>query len=433
MRHCVDRCLAAGAGLRKLQICGALGWLAFGFTASATAQTAAAKAERDHAAGKPHRHVPKQAPARSAAAVTDPRGQLDAMPQRTAMLQRAEAELLRGDAAAAIESFDRAAMMLHAPDTEMGLVRAYMQAGEYRRALAFCAHTAGAHREAAAPGALYAWLLQAGGQNEQAQRTLKEALGRHPSDVVLLQAQATLATRQPVTNALLLAGSHRLAPQPVMQAGLPAPTNAARVVSSGVLLPTAAGAAQHALVPLHAVQDASALWLRNGLGQTTQAEVAQRFEDHGVALLRLLADLPVGDVDAALIAAPQDPFGGSPGYVVAFSNSASSDAAWPWLHAGFHGAAARSGDRPLGIDVPALSSGGLVLDSTGRLAGIALQGAQNKSVLLPISTLRSALPSASFSADATPTPASAAATRMSADKAYERALRWSLQVIAAQP
>ena len=427
----VDVRLRGGMALRKLMLCGAVTGLLLAFMPATQAQVQPAL--HDHAVNELHQHAHKKPAARSAAAVIDPRGQTGTMPQRTALLQRAEAELLRGDAAAAIDSFDRAAMMLHAPETEMGLVRAYLQAGEYRRALAFCAHTAGAHREAAAPAALYAWLLQAGGQNAQAHRTLSEALGRHPTDAVLLQTQAALAMPQPVTNVNLLDVPHRLAPQPVMQAGLPAPTDASRVVASGVLLPTITGAPQLALVPLHAVHDGAMLWLRNGLGHTTQAVVAQRFEDHGVALLRLLADLPVGGADAALMAAPQDPFAGSPGYVVTYSASASGDAAWPWLHAGFHGAAVRSGDRPLGIDVPALSSGGLVLDSAGRLAGIALQDAQNKGVLLPMSRLRAALPSTRFSAHASPSAAGATATRISADKAYEHALRWSLQVIAQQP
>ena len=55
--------------------------------------------------------------------------------------------------------------MLHAPDTEAAQVRAHMQAGDYRRALAFGAHAASAHRRDWPAGtALYAWLLQAGGQ-----------------------------------------------------------------------------------------------------------------------------------------------------------------------------------------------------------------------------------------------------------------------------
>lgn len=66
----------------------------------------------------------------------------------------AQAALQDKDKAAAA-TIERAAMMLHAPDTEMGLVRSYMQAGHYRRALAFCAHTAGVHREASVVAALW--------------------------------------------------------------------------------------------------------------------------------------------------------------------------------------------------------------------------------------------------------------------------------------
>ena len=101
------------------------------------------------------------------------------MREREALLAQAERELARGDAASAIGVLDRAAMMLHAADTEMALVRAYLQAGEYRRALAFCAHTAGAHRETAEPSALYAWLLHLGGQSAFARRTLAEARRAH--------------------------------------------------------------------------------------------------------------------------------------------------------------------------------------------------------------------------------------------------------------
>jgi tetratricopeptide (TPR) repeat protein len=365
---------------------------------------------------------------RSPSAVIDVRFDIDntAMVQeRSALLQRAEAELARGDSTAAIDNFDRAAMLLHAPDTEMGLVRAYMQAGEYRRALAFCAHTAGAHREAAAPGALYAWLLQAGGQNEFAQRTLTEALTRHPSHAVLLEAKAALANAQPETSVLLLDTPHRLAPFSVMQAAQAEPPATAKVVASGVLL----ASGQQALIPLHAVQDGATFWLRNGLGQATQAVLRRRLEALGLAVLDLQAPLPVSEKQA-LPSAPQDPFAGSPGYVVAHSTSPFHHAAWPWLHAGFHGAATQSGERLLGIDVPAASSGGLVLDAAGRWAGVALTDAQGRAVLTPISALRAALASSEF-ADASAALAGTASVRMTADLAYERALRFSLQVIAS--
>ncbi|HEX7687267.1 MAG TPA: hypothetical protein VF453_06155, partial [Burkholderiaceae bacterium] len=86
-------------------------------------------------------------------------------PARAALVAHAEDELARGHAAAAMDDFERAGQMQHTPDAEMGLIRAELQDGQYRRALAFCAHTAGEHLEAADGGALYAWLLRMGGQD----------------------------------------------------------------------------------------------------------------------------------------------------------------------------------------------------------------------------------------------------------------------------
>ena len=103
------------------------------------------------------------------------------MKERAALLDAAEAALARGDTEAALAGFERAAGMLHAPDTEMGLVRSQMQAGQYRRALAFAAHTAGAHLEAPAASALYAWLLRSrrpAGLRAPAARRGGPALGR---------------------------------------------------------------------------------------------------------------------------------------------------------------------------------------------------------------------------------------------------------------
>lgn len=413
-------------------------WAACGWPCALLAQTSDQTPihTQHHKTGRLHNFP--EPPERTPAAVTDPRHNVTdgaVLQQRMALLQRAEAQLVLGDSLAAIDNFDRAAMLLHAPDTEMGLVRAYMQAGEYRRALAFCAHAAGAHREAAAPGALYAWLLQAGGQADFAQRTLTEALSRHPEHAVLLQTKAKLASAQPVASHLLLDTPHRLAPFSVMQAAQAEPPATANVVASGVLL----ASGQRALVPLAVVRDGATLWLRNGLGHTTQAVEVQRLDALGLALLRLTVALPLGqkidqqtDGNHALPAATQDPFAGSPGYVVAHSASPVSQAAWPWLHAGFHGAVTQLGERLLGIDVPSASSGGLVLDAAGRWVGVALSDAQGRARLTPISSLRAALPASEFS-EAAASMSGTSTALMPADVAYERTLRFSLQVIAHAP
>ena len=85
-------------------------------------------------------------------------------------------------------------MMLHAADAELGLIRAAMQDGQYRRALAFCAHTAGEHTDDADGGALYAWLLRIGGQ-ERARRAqvLADTRAHAPDDAVAAAVEAAFA------------------------------------------------------------------------------------------------------------------------------------------------------------------------------------------------------------------------------------------------
>lgn len=372
------------------------------------------------------------APPRSAASITDFRVNDPAlMDARAAVLRRAESELARGDAAAANESFDRAAMMLHAPDTEMGLVRTYMQAGQYRRALAFCAHTAGTHRESPSAGALYAWLLRAGGQGAFAERVLNETLERSPQDPVSLEVRRAFATPWPMAAGALLQTPHRLAPQAVMAPGQDAIPEAARIVSSGVLI----RGGSLALVPNAAARSAPSrmLWVRNGLGQTTRARVDENskvLEAFGVTVLRLDAAL---EPPPSLAVAPREPFAGSPGFAVEYAGSGSAVPAWPWLSQGFFGTFPSNGLRRLGIELADGPHGGPVLDAQGRLAGVALPGAEREAVMLPASRWQD-LPRIATATSPPDAGDPAALARPSgtlpADQAYESALRLALQVIA---
>lgn len=342
---------------------------------------------------------------------------------RSTLLGHAESELARGQTVAATDAFDRAASMLHAPDTEMGLVRAYMQAGQYRRALAFGAHTAGAHRESAPAGALYAWLLRVGGQAAIAERVLSDTLERAPRDGIALEVRRAFAAHLPVATGAMLQTPHRMAPQAVMQQGQPPIPDAARVVASGVLI----NGGTLALVPNSAVRAAPSgiFWVRNGLGQTTEARIdgwAQALQDMGVTVLRLAA--PLDAVDAQAVA-PRDPFAGSAGFALQYN--AESDAAvpaWPWLHQGFFGSSqGNAGLRRLGIEVAAGRHGGPVLDASGRLAGIALQGPDREALMLPASVWQRLL-------EAGPAASARPSGAIPADEAYEGGLRLALQVIA---
>jgi hypothetical protein len=346
------------------------------------------------------------------------------MAMRAELLRSAEASLASGKTAQALTQFDQAAMLLHAADTEMGLVRSYLQAGDYRRALAFCAHTAGAHLDAAPASALYAWLLRAGGQAAFAQRVLGEALARVPSDAVLNAVQREFEQAWPQARGVLLEPPHRMAPHGVLAAGSVAVAETSQVLSSGVLIDQG----RRALVPLGSMPASGAgpLWVRNGLGQTTTARLdpgGQPLPALGVAVLLLAAPLQLPE---GLTLAPRDPYAGSQGFAVEYAALNGASAAWPWLHQGFFGGYfGAAGLRRLGVNVPAGPHGGPVFDAAGRLAGITLPGPGVEPVMLPVSLWKE------WAGAANGGPVGAAAP-MPADEAYERSLRVGLQLIGGR-
>ena len=359
---------------------------------------------------------------REAAAVLPER-----LKERTDWLKAGETALARRDTAAAIEAFDRAALILHAADTEIALVRAYMQSGQYRRALAFGAHTAGAHLDVIGGSTLYAWLLYAGGQGVIAQRLLAEAEARRPGDKMLGHVQTQLKSGAPVASGDLLALPTRLAPYGSSQ-GLPA---AARVLGSGLLV----GDGGLALVPLTLLPRSGNFWLRNGLGNLSRGTVQKRLRAAGVALVRLETPLPAAE---SLWLAPVDAFPGSVGYAVEYVASHDSTPAWPLLRTGFLGAAiGDGGERLLGIDMPAGPRGGPVFDAAGRLTGLALPGQADKAGrlptqdrLIPVSALQTQLKLSGKAAPVLGSPPPAdLPPRAAVDRIYEISLKASVQLI----
>ena len=359
---------------------------------------------------------------RSAASITDFRVEDPVlMKERAAQLDAAEAALVRGDTEAALAGFERAAGMLHAPDTEMGLVRSQMQAGQYRRALAFAAHTAGAHLEAPAASALYAWLLRIGGQEAYARQVLDAAIKRSPGDDVVNATQRAFDAAPSLASGALLERPHRMAPHPLTYAGSTPVAPRARTLASAVLL----GDGRFALASAGDLKAARRLWVRNGMGQTTAAVIDRAFTDSGLVLLALERALPGS---AQLAVAPRDPFAGSPGFVIDFAASTDATPQWPMLHAGFFAGGAAGATRALGIATSTGSSGAAVFDAGGRWVGVTLPSAADSTAprWLPLSQLRGLL------GDLLPTPlASGSATpaRIGADEAYERSLPLVLQVL----
>ena len=362
------------------------------------------------------------------------------------LVTQAEQALASGDTAAATAGFERAAAMQHDGAIEMGLVRAALQAGDFRQALAFCAHTAGAHADEPAAGALYAWLLRAAGQPGEALRVLAQTQARAPHDPVVEAARQAFENEVPIASGVLLVAPHRMAPQALMQGAQPSLPADARTVAAGVLV----GGGHAALVPAAAIEGARRIWVRNGLGRATEAvpdsSAAQALHEHGVTLLRLQEPLPAG----ATALAPRDSFAGSPGFVIGYPAAAHSAPAWPTLREGFIGSAdGRQGVRKLGIEWPSALHGGPVLDAAGRLAGVSLRGAaqgpaapdSQVASMLPVSMFRALAQAASGLLSEPPEPpephepheppanVAAPPVRIAPDAAYEQALTVALQVI----
>ena len=245
---------------------------------------------------------------------------------------RREGARARGDARQAALLFQRAGFIKHAADAEIGLMRAYMQSGEYRRALAFAAHTAGAHPDPVGQGALRA-----------------AARSRRPDG----------DRRAPGQGA---AGAIR-----AVQPGIRPPAErCARGIERRAAQRRAPALSRSP--PLN-----EPLWVRNGLGALVPARVLRRIDELDLALLELERPLD----GAALAAAPRDAFPGSPAFAVEYPASEDAAPAWPLLRVGF------VGRKDLGIALPPGPRGGPVFDETAGWSAVALAER-----LVPVSLLR---------------------------------------------
>lgn len=360
---------------------------------------------------------------------------------RQALLVQAQARLARGDAAGALRAFEQAAQSAHQAEIELGILRAQMQLGDYRHALAFAAHTAGVHLDEVEGRVFYAWLLNLGAQGPMAELTLRQAEATAPQHPLVQAVRQRWQAGDGKLAAAMLQGPARLAPC----AWGEAVPEQAKVVASGTLLADG----RHALVPVAVATSSAPIWLRNGLGQTVAAHVVDQDDALGLALLRGEQPLPVIGDERLL---PRDAFAGSPLYAldqavddlvapVAGAGAGAGPApatqpavpggqpAWPLMRAGF------LGRDTLGVDWPATATttlrGGPALDAGGRLSGVVrrtqLKG-QLVDSLVPVRALRER-----FGDHFGPTDPAVRPTPAGADTAYERGLRLTLQVLRSAP
>ena len=119
------------------------------------------------------------------------------------LILRAQSAIDNGQPQQATEWYDKAAAMGESPEAEIGLVRAYLQAGEFRKAIAFGNLVAAEHPDMTDTAALLAYIEDLEGQTTPALAKLTEELKKHPDDVALNAAEAEiLLNRMAVTQAI---------------------------------------------------------------------------------------------------------------------------------------------------------------------------------------------------------------------------------------
>ena len=347
--------------------------------------------------------------------------------ERRRLLDLGEAGLAAGDTDGARRAFEQAASMAHMAEIELGILRTQMQAGEYRQALAFAAHTAGVHTDDARGAAFYAWLLNLGGQVSVAEQTLKQAEDRAPRQAILREVRQCWQTGAYLASGDMLKPPVRMAP---FASGAPVGPDA-RTVATALLLADG----RHAVAPRAVLPPDGVIWLRNGLGQTVRANMVlpaetstKAGEAQALALLTFNEPLPVA---AGEIVPAHDPFAGSPAFAVDYPLDQTGQPAWPLMRAGFLGsmpaASSKANLRRLGVSLPGQGPrGGPVYDQAGRLLGVAWRGDVDN--MIPINALRQWFGD-QFGAQAS----EARPAQVSADELYERAMKTALQVLVAAP
>ena len=89
-------------------------------------------------------------------------------------LDAARRALAAGDAATAATMYESLTQQGESLEAEIGLVRASLQAGEFRRAMSSATLTAGEHADSSEAVALLAYLQDRAGYTEQALKALKQ-------------------------------------------------------------------------------------------------------------------------------------------------------------------------------------------------------------------------------------------------------------------
>src|SRR5262245_53593017 len=107
-------------------------------------------------------------------------------------LAAAQAVLDRGDGARSVEMFEALAGQGESLEAELGIVRAALRAGDYRRAYSMANLVAGEHKQEAEPSALLAYVADRTARTDQALTLLNDLEAAHPDEWLPVAARAEI-------------------------------------------------------------------------------------------------------------------------------------------------------------------------------------------------------------------------------------------------
>jgi len=283
-------------------------------------------------------------------------------------LDAARRALAAGDAAKAATIYESLTRQGESLEAEIGLVRASLQAGEFRKAVSWATLTAGEHTDSSEAVALLAYLHDRAGYTELAIKTLKQLRTDRPNDPIAAAALATVLMDRGGKVSAADEAASRQWPRPAFEA---IPVNERRVLAAGNGVIVDGG--QHVLTYSAVLPDsASAIYVRNGLGKVRLA-----VREPGGATGPLVR-LKITDPYPARWAIPKDQIASPDGarFCFAFGYSASGDPAgrYPAISPGvvFRADAGTGGLMQITGTLGAGHIGSPVFDPRGRLVGVSV-------------------------------------------------------------
>jgi hypothetical protein len=247
-----------------------------------------------------------------------------------------------------------------------------LQAGQFQRALAFCAHASGAHLDELAPMLLYAHLLKISGQVAFAEKLMSEYRLRFGA----WDAKKINLRLSPYDDAV----------------GLP---NHAKMLGSGLRVPTLILSGERIAIPTVLIpKRMKNFWVRYGNGFLSRAVLEMTTNRASLALMKVEKP-PTNLIGPTISVASKSPFPGSVAFGLNFQQQL--PLSWPTLWATFIGepvaqlVGRRMVNTPVTEPSRLLGFGGAVFDQAGAAIGLIapLQVGSKfvKSQLIPLTEL----------------------------------------------